>query len=113
MDKRAAAKAALQASLAAEPPEKMTMGTWVEFRPKASGAEHRVAKLLFVSPKKTRYLFSDRRGENVLELSRAEIVRRLRTGEVVRLENEPHEPLFDRITSGVVDKLRTPATRAA
>jgi len=113
MDKRAAAKAALQASLAAEPPEKMTMGTWVEFRPKGNGAEQRVAKLLFVSPKKTRYLFSDRRGENVLELSRAEIVRRLRTGEVVRLENEPHEPLFDRITSGVVDKLRTPATRAA
>jgi len=113
LDKRAAAKAVLQASLAAEPPEKMTMGTWVEFRPKGDGAEHRVAKLLFVSPKKTRYLFTDRRGTNVLELSRAEIVRRLRTGEVVRLEGEPHEPLFDRITTGVVDKLRTPASRAA
>jgi len=113
MDKRAAAKATLQASLAVEPPEKMTMGTWVEFRPKGEGAEHRVAKLLFVSPKKTRYLFTDRRGTNVLELSRAEIVRRLRTGEAVRLEGEPHEPLFDRITSGVVDKLRTPAARAA
>ena len=92
LDKRAAAKAVLQASLAAEPPEKMTMGTWVEFRPKDNG-EQRVAKLLFVSPKKTRYLFSDRRGEDVLELSRAEIVRRLRTGEVVRLENEPHAAL--------------------
>ncbi len=112
MDKRAAAKAALQASLAAEPPEKMTMGTWVEFRPKG-GAEHRVAKLLFVSPKKTRYLFSDRRGDDVLELSRAELVRRLRTGEAVRLDGEPHEPLFERIASGLVDKLRAPATRAA
>ena len=88
------------------------MGTWVEFRPKG-GAEHRVAKLLFVSPKKTRYLFSDRRGEDVLELSRAELVRRLRTGEAVRLDGEPHEPLFDRIASGLVDKLRAPATRAA
>src|SRR3954470_3803668 len=113
MDKRAAAKAALQASLAAEPPEKMTMGTWVEFRPKGNGAENRVAKLLFVSPKKTRYLFSDRRGTDVLELSRAEIVRRLRTGEAVRLDGEPHEPLFERIASGLVDKLRAPATRAA
>ena len=113
MDKRAAAKAALQASLAVEPPEKLAMGSWVEFRPKGEGAEHRVAKLLFVSPKKTRYLFTDRRGTNVLELSRAEIVRRLRTGEAVRLEGEPHEPLFDRITSGVVDKLRAPAARAA
>jgi hypothetical protein len=113
MDKRAAAKAALQASLAVEPPENLTMGTWVEFRPKGAGAEHRVAKLLFVSPKKTRYLFTDRRGTNVLELSRAEIVRRLRTGEAVRLEGEPHEPLFDRITTGVVDKLRAPAARAA
>jgi len=113
MDKRAAAKAALQASLAAEPPEKMTMGTWVEFRPKGNGAENRVAKLLFVSPKKTRYLFSDRRGTDVLELSRAEIVRRLRTGEAVRLDGEPHEPLFDRIASALVHKLRAPASRAA
>ena len=113
MDKRAAAKAALQASLAAPAPENMTMGTWVELRPKDEGAEHRVAKLLFVSPKKTRYLFSDRRGQNVLELSRAELVRRLRTGEVVRLDEAPHEPLFDRVMSGLVHKLRAPAARAA
>jgi hypothetical protein len=113
LDKRAAAKAALQASLAAPPPENMTMGTWVEFRAKDEGAEQRVAKLLFVSPKKTRYLFSDRRGQNVLELSRAELVRRLRTGEVLRLDEAPHEPLFDRVMSGLVDKLRAPAARAA
>src|SRR3954468_5110515 len=112
MDKRAAAKAALQASLAAEPPEKMNMGTWVEFRPKG-GAEHRVAKLLFVSPKKTRYLFSDRRGEDVLELRRPELVRGLRPGEGGRRDGEPHEPLFERIASGLVDKLRAPASRAA
>jgi len=110
---RAAAKASLKSSLAVDPPADMEMGTWVEFRPKGDGEEHRVAKLLFVSPKKTRYLFSDRRGQNVLELSRAEIVRRLRSGEAVRLDDEPKEPLFDRIMTGLVDKLKTPAKVAA
>jgi hypothetical protein len=112
-NQRAAAKAALQSSLAVEPPAGMEMGAWVEFRPKGDGAEPRSAKLLFVSPKKTRYLFSDRRGKNVLELSRAEVVRRLRTGEALRLDGEPGEPLFDRIMSGLVDKLRAPARSAA
>jgi hypothetical protein len=110
---RAAAKASLKSSLAVDPPADMEMGTWVEFRPKGDGEENRAAKLLFVSPKKTRYLFSDRRGQNVLELSRAEIVRRLRSGEAVRLDEEPKEPLFDRIMSGMVDKLKTPAKTAA
>jgi hypothetical protein len=110
---RAAAKASLKSSLAVDPPADMEMGTWVEFRPKGDGEEHRAAKLLFVSPKKTRYLFSDRRGQNVLELSRAEIVRRLRSGEAVRLDEEPKEPLFDRIMSGLVDKLKTPAKSPA
>ena len=49
----------------------------------------------------------------MLELTRAEIVRRLRTGEAVRLDEEPKEPLFDRIMGGLVDKLKTPAKAAA
>jgi hypothetical protein len=107
------AKAQLKSSLAVNPPENMEADAWVEFRPKGDGGEKRAAKLLFVSPKKTRYLFSDRRGNNVLELTRAEIVRRLRTGEVVRLDEEPQEPLFDRIMSGLVDKLKAPKMAAA
>jgi hypothetical protein len=110
---REQAKAALRSSLAVEPPENMEIGTWVRFQPKEEGAERRVAKLLFASPKKTRYLFCDRRGENILELTRAEIVRRLRTAEAVRLDGEPSEPLFDRIMSGLVGKLRAPATGPA
>jgi hypothetical protein len=106
---RAKAKAALMSSLAVDPPAKMEMGSWVEFRPKEEGAEPRAAKVLFVSPKKTRYLFSDRRGKEVLELSRAEIVRRLRSGEAVRLEHEPAEPLFERFMHGVMGKLKSPA----
>jgi hypothetical protein len=33
--------------------------------PEEEGAEPRAAKVLFVSPKKTRYLFSDRQGQNI------------------------------------------------
>jgi len=109
---RASAKAALMSSLAVDPPAKMEMGSWVEFRPKEEGAEKRACKVLFVSPKKTRYLFSDRRGKDVLELSRAEIVRRLRTGEAVRLDEEPPEPLFDRFMNGVVGKMKSSAKPA-
>src|SRR6185369_2339327 len=112
-DKRASAKEALMSSLAVEPPANMAKGSWVEFRPKDEGAEKRAAKVLFVSPKKTRYLFSDRQGQNIVELSRAEIVRRLRSGEAVRLEEAPAEHLFDRFMNGVMGKLRSPEKAAA
>ena len=69
--------------------------------------------MLFVSPKKTRYLFSDRRGKDIVELSRLEIVRRLRSGEAVRLDEEPAESLFDRFMHGTMDKLRSVASGAA
>ena len=112
-EERASRKMALMSSLAVDPPAKMEMGSWVELRPKEDGAVPRACKVLFVSPKKTRYLFSDRRGKDVIELSRAEIVRRLRTGEAVRLDEEPPEPLFDRFMHGVVGKMKSsgkPAT---
>jgi len=110
---RAAAKAQLKSSLSVDPPENLETGAWVEFTTKVDGGEDkRAAKLMFVSPKKTRYLFGDRRGKNVLELTRAEIVRRLRTNEAVRLNEEPKEPLFDRIMGGIVDKLKAPKAAA-
>jgi exonuclease VII small subunit len=112
-EERANRKMTLMSSLSVEPPAKMEMGSWVEFRPKEDGAEPRACKVLFVSPKKTRYLFSDRRGKDVIELSRAEIVRRLRTGEVVRLDEEPPEPLFDRFMHGVIGKMKSGAGKAA
>ena len=112
-EERASRKMSLMSSLAVDPPAKMEMGSWVEFRPKEEGAEKRACKVLFVSPKKTRYLFSDRRGKDVLELSRAEIVRRLRTGEAVRLDEEPAEPLFDRFMHGVMGKMKSGAGKPA
>ena len=93
---------------AAAAPENLVVGTWVEFRPKGEGKEKRVAKVLFVTPKRTRYVFSDRKGENMVELTRNELVRQLRTGELVRLAEEPEEPLFDRIMGAMMKKLKTP-----
>ena len=58
------------------------------------------------------YIFSDRKGQEVLELTRGEIVRRLRSGEAVRLDGEPEEPLFDRIMHSLTDKLSAPAKAA-
>ena len=107
-----APKATLMSSLAVDPPAKMEMGSWIEFRPKDDGAPPRACKVLFVSPRKTRYLFSDRRGKDVIELSRAEIVRRLRSGEAVRLDEEPPEPLFERFMNGVVGKMKSSAKPA-
>ncbi len=113
LDFTAGATSKSKAGAIVDPPEDLDMGrTWVEFRPKGE-QEHRALKLLFVPPKKTRYVFTDRKGKTFLELTRTELVRQLRTGEAVRLEGEPEEPLFDRIMHGLVDKLRAPASPAA
>jgi hypothetical protein len=105
-------KAAMVSLLSVDPPADMAMGDWVEFRPKDDGAQPRAAKVLFITPKKTRYVFSDRQGKDVIELTRPEIVRRLRTGEAVRLDAAPEEPLFDRIMNGVVGKLKSAPAHA-
>ena len=47
------------------------------------------------------------------DLSRQELVRRLRTGEVVRLDAAPEEPLFDRILNGLVGRLKAAPTPKA
>lgn len=90
-------------------PENLVVGTWVEFHPKDAGKSTRAAKVLFVTPKKTRYVFADRKGKDMVELTRSELVRQLRTGELVRLPAEPEQPLFDRIMGGLVQKLKAPA----
>ena len=58
------------------------------------------------TPKRTSYIFSDRNGNNMIDLSRAELVRRLRVGEAVRLDQAPEAPLFDRIMSTLLGKLK-------
>ena len=93
----------------ADPTDELTMGTWVEFSDTDDQAANRAVRLIFVSPRKTRYLFAlDRTGKEIIECTRAEISRRFRVGEATILDEPPEESLFDRIMSGLVGKLRAP-----
>ncbi len=87
--------------------DNLKMGHWVEFRDPEREGKAKAGRLIFVSPKKTRYLFAtDRAGKEIIQCSRAEIGRRFLTGQAVRLDEPPEESLFDRIMNGLVGKLR-------
>ena len=86
-------------------PPALKLGSWVEIVRKHEKEKHQTAKLTFISPLKTRYLFADRQGKTALECSQTELVRRFQLGEVI-ISKEPTElPLFDRLAEGVADKL--------
>jgi exonuclease VII small subunit len=92
----------------------LKQGDWVEF--KVEGEENRrPARLIFISPRKTRYIFSDRNEKDYIECTRSEIARRLRAGEAVIMEEEPAVPFFERIMGGVLSRMkgRGPATTRA
>lgn len=94
----------------ADLPDNLTMGTWVEFRETDDQAAGRPVRLIFVSPRKTRFLFAvDRAGKEIIQCTRAEISRRFRIGEAVIMDEPPEESLFDRIMSRVVGKLSAPS----
>ena len=96
-------------SSSAKLPSNLAIGTWVEFRETGDKAAHRPVRLIFVSPRKTRYYFAlDRAGKDIIPCTRAEITRRFRVGEAVIMDGPPEESLFDRIMSGLVGKLRAP-----
>jgi len=86
-------------------PSGMVVGAWVEII-EAAGGEHRhPAKLHYVSPMKSHFLFVDRRGKKVYECSRSMLARRLKLGEMWLLDGEPDSSLFDRILEGLFGKL--------
>jgi hypothetical protein len=94
----------------ADVPDGLTMGVWVEFREAEDAVARRPVRLIFVSPRRTRYLFAvDRVGKEIIECTRAEISRRFRLGEAHIVDEPSDESLFDRIMSGLVGKLRAPA----
>jgi hypothetical protein len=90
-----------------ELPPSLAVGTWVEIREKGGS---RRARLAFISPLKTRYLFMNRQGKKTLECSRAELARRLQIGELVITEETAEAPLFDRIVGNLVTKLGGPGS---
>jgi hypothetical protein len=89
----------------AELPANLKVGTWVGIRGKNDKEPRKSAKLSFISPLKTRFLFVDKQGKTTLDCSRADLARRFHGGEVVFMDKVPEVPLFDRLTEGLVGKL--------
>ncbi len=89
-------------------PATLKLGVWVKIREPGAKDAGLAARLSFVSPLKTRYLFVDRQGKTVLQCSPVVLAKRFRDGEIVIEEPGAESPLFDRIMGGVVGKLRTP-----
>lgn len=86
-------------------PSKLKEGIWVGLRPKNPEEPRQPAKLLYVSPLKSRFLFADKRGRTVLECTRVDLAKRFRTRELVILAENPDASLFERIINGVLGKL--------
>jgi hypothetical protein len=92
-------------AIPAELPANLAVGSWVGIRESAEQNTRKSARLTFISPLKTRYLFVDKQGKNTLDCSRADLARRFQTGQVIIMDKVPEVPLFDRITEGLVGKL--------
>jgi hypothetical protein len=69
-------------------------------------------RLIFVTPRKTRYIFCDRGQKEYIECTRGEVVRRLRAGQSVLMDEEPEVPFFERIMGGVLSKMKGAAAPA-
>ena len=107
----AAGSAGAKPVLAREPakevklPSKLKEGVWVGIRGKGPDDPRQPAKLLYVSPLKSRFLFADKRGKTVLECTRVELAKRFKLRDLVILAENPDASLFERIINGVMGKL--------
>lgn len=79
----------------------MKVGNWVEFIDENGGRER--AKLSWISPISSKYLFVNRRGLKVCDKSVAALAVELRRGTAILLEEVP---LFDRALDAIVERLR-------
>lgn len=78
------------------------VGVWVEFRDERGGVER--AKLSWVSPISSKFLFVNRKGLKVADKTVWGLAAELRKGSAVILEDVP---LFDRALDAIVERLRT------
>lgn len=76
-------------------------GSWVEFRSRKG--ETTRAKLAWVSPRKSRFLFTNRKGENGAEYTLAELVAMFKAGTASLIEGGP---LVERAVSDMMDLLQ-------
>jgi hypothetical protein len=81
--------------------QQMKVGNWVEFIDE--NGNHERAKLSWISPISSKYLFVNRRGLKVCDKSIAALAVELRRGSAVLLEEVP---LFDRALDAIVERLR-------
>jgi hypothetical protein len=88
-------------------PSKSKEGVWVGIRGKGPDDPRLPAKLLYVSPLKSRFLFADKRGKTVLECTRVELAKRFKMRDLILLAENPDASLFERIINGVLGKLGT------
>ncbi len=88
-------------------PSKLKEGSWVGIRPVSQNPDEprQPAKLFYMSPLKSRFLFCDRAGKTVLECNRGDLARRFKMRELILLSESPDTSFFDRILRGVMGKL--------
>ncbi len=82
------------------------VGTWVEFRHGESRAER--AKLSWVSPISSKFLFVNRKGLKVADKTIWALASELRHGRAMLLEDVP---LFDRALDAIVERLKSSVTQ--
>jgi len=91
-------------------PDTLKVGDWVEFKVKtADGTEEEVrpVRLIFITPRKTRFVFADRGEKEYIERTRAGMFNSLLNGEAVLMDEEPEVPFFERIMGGVMGKMKS------
>lgn len=96
-------------------PDSLKVGDWMEFKIKsADGAEAEVrpVRLIFVTPRRSRFVFCDRGEKEYIERTRAGMFNSLLNGEAVLMEEEPEVPFFERIMGGVIGKMKSKALPA-
>ncbi len=86
----------------------LKVGTWIEFVDEAGGRER--AKLSWISPISSKYLFVNRRGLKVCDKTVNALAIEMRRGSAIVLEEVP---LFDRALDAIVARLRHASDEAA
>lgn len=95
--------------------KQMKVGCWVEFTDPESGSKQR-AKLSWISPISSKYLFVNRKGLKVADKTVFALAAEIRRGHAAILEEVP---LFDRALDAIVERLKathapeTPAAEAS
>jgi len=82
----------------------MKVGTWIEFNHPDTGMRER-AKLSWISPISSKYLFVDRKGLKVADKTISELAAEFSAGRATMLDDSM--PLFDRALTAVVERLKT------